>query len=223
MPSISLSTNSSLSLEPAWSTCIHGLGAFYDPPRILHSVSDLLIPVQASMTTTWSFHEDPVQTGRATAGQAITIPSIATPTIAPPLVPSTTTPPADPIKPPDLCFEDKPLNSQPGPIPNIAQDPKVPHSIPRNSLTKPIPQPPPTVVDPKSRPDLLKGTLSTENNQSDDDGTQAPKPDAPFIYVSGEKVAEGATPTTIVGKVVVYTAGSINVGDEIQLVLTAIL
>lgn len=220
-PFLSLPTQI-LSLEPTWSTCVHGLGAFYDPPRVLHSVSDLLAPVQASTTTMGSSHEDPVHTGGATAGQAITIPPRATPTIAPPLVPSPTTPPADPIKPPNLRLEDKPPNSQPDPIPNVAQDPQVPHSIPKNSLTKSIPQPLPTVTDPKSPPDPSEGTLSTENNQSDDDGTQAPRPVAPLIYVSGEKVAEGATPTTIGGKVVVYTSGTVHVGDKIQLIPTAI-
>lgn len=215
-----------LSLEPAWSTCVHGLGAFYDPPRVLHSVSDLLAPVQPSTTTMRSSHDDPVQTrGGATAGQAIPIPPMATatPTIAPPLVPSPTTPSADP-KPPDLRLEDKPpKNSQPDPILNVAQDPQqVPH-IPKNSPTKSVLQPLPTIIDPKSRPDPSEGTLSTENNQSDDDGTQAaPKPVAPLIYVSGEKIAEGATPTTIGGKVVVYTSGSVYVGDKIQPVPTAI-
>lgn len=49
-PFISLPTQV-LSLEPAWFTCVHALGAFSDPPRVLHSVSDLLAPVQASTTT----------------------------------------------------------------------------------------------------------------------------------------------------------------------------
>ena len=147
-----------------------------------------------------SSHEDPAQTGGATAGQAITIPPMATPTIAPPLVPSPTTSPADPINSPDLRLEDKLPNSQPSPILNVAQNP----------------------VDPKSRPDPSEGTLSTENNQSDDDGTQASRPVAPLIYLSGEKVAEGARPTTIGGKVVVYTSGFVYVDDKIQLVPTTI-
>lgn len=220
-PFLSLPTQV-LSLEPAWSTCVHGFGAFYDPPRVLTSVSDLLAPVQASTTTMASSHEDSVHTGGATAGQAITIPPIATPTIAPPLVLSPTTPPTDPIQSPDLRPENKPLNSQPGPIPNVAQGPQVTHSIPKNSLTKSFPQPLPTVVDPKSPPHPSEGTSSTKKNQSNDDGTQAPRPVAPLIYISGEKVVEGAAPTTIGGKVVVYSSGTVNVGDKFQLVPTAI-
>ena len=212
-PFLSLPTQV-LSLDPAWSTCVHGLGAFYDPPRVLKSVSDLLAPVQAS-TTMGSSH-DPIQTGGATAGQAITHPPMATTTVAP-SVPGPTTP-AD-SKPPDLRPEDKPPNSQADPILNVAQDPQVPH-IPKDSLTKSILQPLPT-ADPKSRPDPSEGTLSTENNQSNDDGTQAPRPVAPLIYISGEKVAEGATPTIIGGKVVVFTSGSLHVGDKIQPVPTA--
>lgn len=213
-PFLSLPTQV-LSLDPAWSTCVHGLGAFYDPPRVLKSVSDLLAPVQAS-TTMGSSH-DPVQTGGATAGQAITHPPMATTTIAP-SVPGPTTP-ADP-RPPDLRPVDKPPNSQPDPILNVSQDPQVPH-IPKDSLTKSILQPLPT-VDPKSRPDPSEGTLSTENNQNDDDGTPAQRPVAPLIYISGEKVAEGATQTTIGGKVVVFTSGSLHVGDKIKSVPTAI-
>lgn len=56
----------------------------------------------------------------------------------------------------------------------------------------------------------------------DKDGTKAPSPVTPFIYVSGERVAEGVTPTTIQGKVVVYSSRYIHVGDEIHPVPTVV-
>ena len=214
-PFLSLPTQV-LSLDPAWSTCVHGLGAFYDPPRVLKSVSDLLAPVQAS--TTMGSH-DPVPTAEATAGQAIVLPPMATPTMAS-SVPSPTTP-ADP-KPPDSRPENvQSQNSQPDPILNLAPDPQVP-PIPKNSPTKSIPQPLP-IVDPNPPPGPSEGILTTENNQGNGDGIQVPRPVAPVIYVSGEKVEDGATPTTIGGKVIAYISGSLHVGDKIQPVPTAVL
>ncbi len=243
-PFLSLPTQV-LGLDPAWSTCVHDYGAFYDPPKILKSADGLLAPVDAS-TTTGS--DGPVQTGGPTAGQLIQLPATVTATVAY-TVPNPTPPPdpkpvdphpqnSQPQTPPPENSQTQaaqvqspphrnlqPQDHQPqyhqdpnpaDPVLTSAQDPQAPPT-PKNSLTKPIPEAPANL-----HPGVLQDPPDTNSNRINDAGTQPPTLVAPLIYISGEKVVEGAPPTTIAGKVIAYSSGSLYVGDKIEPVSMAI-